>query len=447
MTVSREEWVFASVLSVSHGVQHFFMRLVPPLIPILFVEFDYPLWKLGLLVSAFSISDGLSQAPGGVLSDRYDRRYILAPGLALLGFGYVVFALAPGVGGGVPTVALAGIQFDGTFVVMLVGMVLAGTGGSVLHPTGYPLITENTRPENKGKILGLWGSVAKFGDAAAPGLVGVLTLLLLWTDMVFVFGVLGIVYAAFLFVVLGYDSFDTLPSTHRLKRGEADDDEDAAAEPSVWRLDRRLFVYPMLVILLFFLVRIVATKGIDTFIPQFITSVYGYSLTLFGTTLPPETFANFYFTLLLLVAGVTQVATGYLTDRFDARSVLVWYLSISAVALAVLSLVRLSPLALLGVLLVIGAGLWGHNPARDALVSEITPARLEGRTFGYIWSGTQVVGAASPVVIGYLADTTTIQEAFRVLALAAMAAAAVILLLYSNVVYVSAVDVEYDTSD
>lgn len=446
MTVSREEWVFASVLSVSHGVQHFFMRLVPPLIPILVVEFDYPLWKLGLLVSAYSMSDGLSQAPGGILSDRYDRRFILAPGIAFLGLGYVVFALAPGVGSAVPTVALAGIGFDGTFLVMLVGMVVAGAGGSVLHPTGYPLITENTRPEHKGKILGLWGSVAKFGDAAAPALVGILTLSLVWTDMVFAFGVLGIVYAAFLFVVLGYDSFDTLPSTHRLKRGEPDD-EDTAAEPSVWRLDRRLFVYPMLVILLFFLVRIVATKGIDTFIPQFITSVYGYSLTLFGTTLPPETFANFYFTLLLIVAGVTQVATGYLTDRFDARSVLVWYLTVSAVALAVLSFVRLSPLALLGVLLVIGAGLWGHNPARDALVSEITPARLEGRTFGYIWSGTQVVGAASPVVIGYLADTTTIQEAFRVLALAALVAGLVILLLYSNVVYLSAGDVEYEASD
>jgi hypothetical protein len=33
----RREWAFALVMSASHGTQHFFSRLVPPLIPILLV--------------------------------------------------------------------------------------------------------------------------------------------------------------------------------------------------------------------------------------------------------------------------------------------------------------------------------------------------------------------------------------------------------------------------
>lgn len=437
MVTSRDEWVFASIISVSHGVQHFFMRLIAPLIPILFVEFGYPLWMLGLLVSVYSVGDGLCQAPLGVVSDRYDRRYILPPGIVLVGFGYVIFALAPLLGSGLPTVSVYDVAIDGTFAVMIVAMFVAGGGGSVLHPTGYPLITENSRPGNKGKVLGLWGSVAKFGDAAAPGLVGLLVVALAWSDMVLAFGVFGMLFGVLLFVVLGDDGYNTLPRSRRVDEADERRETDSETKTSVWELDRRAFVYPMAVIVLFFFARIIATKGVDTFIPQFITSVYGYSVNLFGTELPPETFANFYFTALLMTAGVTQLVTGYLTDRYDPRAVLVWFLTASTLCLGALSYVQLSPVALFGVLLVLGAGLWGHNPARDALISQITPAEIEGRTFGSIWSGTQVIGAVSPVFIGYVADTTSIQEAFRFLALAAFVAICSIVFLYSSLVYVT----------
>ena len=441
MALSKEEKVFATVISLSHGVQHFFMRLVPPLIPILVVDLEYPLWVFGLLVSIYSVSDGVFQAVFGVLSDRYDRRYILAPGIGAMGVGYLVFALAPRIGLLLPSITLRGTVFDGPYLIMCVSMLIAGAGGSVLHPTGYPLITENSALENKGRILGLWGSTAKFGDAAAPGLIGILTLVLVWSEMVFIFGLLGIGYAIVLFFILGQNRFDTLPRSHRLKETDDDgerDDEETADETSVWKLDRRVFIYPMVVILLFFFARIIATRGVDTFIPQFVTSVYGYSYTFLGYEIPPEAVANFYFTVLLVMAGVMQLLTGYLTDKYDPRSVLIWFLTVSALALAVLSYIQLTPLALLLVLLVIGAGLWGHNPARDALISEITPARLEGRTFGYVWSGTLVIAAISPIFIGYVADTTSIQNAFKFLALAALVAAGSIILLYSSAIYLRA---------
>jgi len=435
---NRQEWVIALVLSVSHGAQHFFSRLIPPLIPVLVITLGMPLWKFGLLVSVYSLGAGFGQTPMGILSDRHDRRYILPPGLAVLSFGYIVFGLAPSLGGGLPSLALAGHTFGGPFLVMNVAMAVSGVGASVTHPTGYPLISENVSPERKGRALGMWGSAAKVGDAAAPALIAVLILVLAWNQILLGLGVIGLAYSALLFVALGSDQVETRPPEHASRAAERDE----AERVDIWSADKRVFLYPMLVILVFFITRMIATKGVNTFVPAFIVDVYGYSLHAFGLTLAPESFANFYFSALLLTAAVVQLATGALTDRWDHRTVLLGFLVVTTLALGLLSFVTLGPLLLLVVLLVVGGGLWGLNPARDALISDITPAEREGRTFGYLWTAAQIFGALSPVFIGYIAGVSGIQDSFKYLALSTAAAAVAIALLYSKQVYVDAEAVE-----
>jgi MFS family permease len=282
---------------------------------------------------------------------------------------------------------------------MVVAMTISGAGASTTHPTGYPLISANMGEARKGRALGVWGSAAKLGDAASPALVGVLILALAWNDILILLGLLGVVFSAVLFVVLNV---------------------------------------PGLAILLFFTARMVVTQGVNTFVPAFIVDVYSYSFAYFGVDLAPESFANFYFSALLLTAAAVQLATGTLTDRYDNRKVLVGFLLVTTAALVVLSAVTLSPLPLLIVLLVVGGGLWGLNPARDALVSDITPPEREGRTFGYLWTAAQVIGAGSPVFVGFLAGVTGIQDSFMFLAGATFVSALAVGLLFSDRVYRSA---------
>ena len=434
MGASRHEWAFAVLMSTSHGAQHFFARLLPPLIPILAVKLSLPLWKLGFLISVYSFASGMAQTPMGILSDKYDRRYILPPGLGVMAFGYIVFGVAPSAGALFPELHALGYVFSGPFLVMSIGMAVTGIGASVTHPTGYPLITENVGEDKKGKTLGLWGSAAKVGDAAAPALVGVLILVFVWNEILFLFGVLGIVYAALLFVVLGFDKFETLPPEHATKADDEGDEEGT----TVWEADKRLFVYPMLAVILFFTTRTIATNGVNAFVPVFITDTYGYSFDYFGLNMGPESFANFYFSALLLTAAAVQLVTGGLTDTYDHRKVLVAFLGLSTVALGLLSFLTLSPLPLFLVLLLVGAGLWGLNPARDALVSEISPPEREGRTFGYLWTLTQVIGSFSPVVIGYIGDIAGVQNSFKYLALATLFSLVAVVLLFSERVYLHA---------
>lgn len=428
MSGIRKEWLFAAIISTCHASQHFFSRIIPPLIPLLTVELGLPLWQLGLLVSALSVGLAIGEAPVGMLSDRCNRRYILAPGLGIMGGSYIVVGIAPTVGSVFPDLVVSGEPFSGVILVMLTGMFLVGLGASVVHPTGYPMISSNVGEGRKGKVLGMWGSAAKLGDALAPAVIAILILVLSWDHILLLLGSGGIVFAGMVFVILSTLNVETQPPQTT--------NEEPTSDSTSENLNPRAYLYPLIAVFLFFVTRIIATQGVNTFVPAFIVDVYGYSLSAFGVTLAPESYANFYFSALLITAAFVQIITGELTDRFDNRTVIIAFLAISAVSLFCLSEFNLSSGGLLAVLLVVGGGLWGLNPARDDLVSEISPPEREGRTFGYLWTLTHIAGALSPIVIGYIAEISGIRLGFQYLALTTLLSAVAVAFLYSDRIYV-----------
>lgn len=431
MGLTRNEWKIGLVLASAHGGQHLFYRLVPPLIPVLLIVFDLPLWQLGLLVSIYGFAGGLFQAPMGVLSDRYDRRFLLPPGFALMGAGYLLFSSALLFGPAISDIVIGDTLFAGEFLVMMAGMFLAGTGFSVVHPVGYPLISANVDASNKGTIFGMWGGVSKLGDATAPIIIGIMILLLSWNQILFAFGIVGFLYSVFLFIVLNRPFIDTLPESHYSKTDESDTSE----KPSVLEGDRRAFLIPIGLIMLFFFSKSFTSHGLVTFTPVYIVDVYNFSTTLFGISFGPESVANLYFSALLIAGGVTQFAIGPLTDRYDHRTILVGLLSIATIGLVILTAFAMTPLTLLGIIIVIGCSLYGLNPARDALMSDIIPPEVEGRVFGYVWTMAMLVASIYPVLIGYIADVVGLQQSFTFLAAGTFVGAVFIGLLFSKHIY------------
>jgi MFS family permease len=437
---------FALTISAAHGVDHFLKRVFPPLIPIWAVAFGFPLWKLGVLLGAQTFGSAIGQAPMGHLSDRYDRRRMLPTGIALMGISFVVFPAIPGAEPLAFEVSLAGTAVSGQLLGMLAAMFVVGIGSSTLHPTGYPLISQNVSGDRKGTVLGMWGSARAFGDGAAPAVVGVALLLTGWRWILVAFGLVGLLYAVYLFVALG--PFETRPAERVSAESESESESGEPADPSsIWDADRRLFVYPVLAVFVAFVLQLVATAGTTVFLPEFITSEYGYSFTVAGFAVTPESTASFYYSVLLLTAGIVQIETGRLVDRYDHRTVLLGFLAVGAVMLVVLAEFVFSPLALLPVLLLLGASLWGLNPARDAIVSDIAPADREGRTFGYLWTGALVISSASPAIVGRIGDVAGLRQAFLLVAGLVVLSAVPILLLLSDRVYLDAGGVEGARAD
>lgn len=438
--LSARERRFTFVISVAHLSQHFLMRLVPPLIPVLAVALEYPLWQLGLLVSFFSFGSGLAQAPLGILADRYDRLYILPTGIAIGGAGYVLFAASMALEAVVPGIMLLGYQFSGGFLVMSLAMLIAGVGAAVVHPTGYPMITDNVDPSNKGKVLGVFGSSAKFGDAAAPALVAVLILALVWEQVLAILGAVCVVLGVLLFVVLRGDSYETMPAAR-----QGDDEPADAQRGSDQSRDRRSFLYPLGVIYLFFITKMFAGEGVKTYLPAFIIAVYAYSFEVMDVTIAPESVANVYFAALLIFAGTIQLGIGGLTDRFDARLIILSGIGVAAVGFLALSLLELGPVLLLVALCLAGVGIYGLAPARDALISDVTPPELEGRTFGYIWTAIMLTSSVMPPIVGYIMETIGMREGFLVLTAGVFVSGAFASLLYVDRIYVPG-DLESETA-
>ena len=428
--MDRNERTFALTISSAHGADHFLKRLYPPLLPVLSIVFGFPLWQLGLLLGARTFGGALFQAPMGVLADRYDRRYILPTGVGLVGLATLVFAASP-VAGGFSVGLPGGDAFGGTFVVMFLAMLTVGIGDGTVHPSGYPTITANVREGAKGSVLGMWGSSAKFGDAFAPAFVGVLLLAMAWNDLLAIAGVVGVAYAVSLFVLLR--RYDTSPADREPSEAAG----AAVTDDSATTLDNRIYLYPMLAIFAYFSIQIMAANGLAVFLPQFITSTYGYSFTVLGVDLTPESTASFYYSGLLLVAGLSQLSTGWLSDRYDTRAIIVVYLVVAAIAVLALAATTPSPILLFFVLAVLGATLWGLNPARDALGSAITPAEREGRTFGFLWTGVLLASSASAPIIGYVGDVAGLRQTFALMAAVIVVSVVPVLLLLSDRVYLT----------
>ena len=433
--LSREELRFAMLISSAHFAQHVYYRVLPPLIPVLAVALEYPLWQLGLLISLYTIGMGITQAPLGILSDRYDRRYILPTGIAITGLAYVLFAVAPPVGAPLPAVTIAGHAFEGAFLVMSLAMMFVGIGLSVVHPVGYPMITDNVSDSNKGRVLGMFGASSKFGDAAAPAVIAVLILVLAWHQIILLFGVVGVVYGVALYAVLGAGAYETVP---RGQRTEADGD---SAQDSA-RPGRRAFLYPMVIVYSFFIFSMLSTHALNSFLPAFLVGVYEYSLEVAGVAVGAESIANLYFALLLVSGAVTQLVLGGLADQYDSRLILIACMAVATAGMGALAWISLHPVLLVFVVVVLGTGLYGVNPARDALISDLSPPAYEGRTFGYIFTAVSLTGAPLPTVIGYLLELVGMRTGFLILAVGPALAGLSVALLYSDRVYRPAPEVE-----
>ena len=421
--LNSKELKFALLISSAHGMQHFFLRLLPPLIPLIAIQTGLPLWKLGLLITSQYIGSALGQTPSGIISDKYDRRLFLPCGLALAGIGYALLLFTPAFDESV--IYFFGESFPVKFIFMSFALFVNGIGMSVVHPTGYPIISSNVRAEVKGKFFGMWGSASKLGDAIGPAILGIFFLFFVWTDILLLLGIIGVTYAIILYIGLG--NYDTSPPSILPTKIPANSKTLDRSFPS-----RKKYLYPLLSVFLFFATYSFVATGVMAFLPEFIIREYAYTLHIGSILVTPESTASFYLASLLFIGGIAQLITGELVDRYDARKVITVFVIVSGFFIFLFSVLSLSPILLFIVLGVMGVSFWGISPARDSLLSNITPPEREGRTFGYLWTGIFIFSSFSPIIIGYIGDTTGLLFGFQILALLTLLSILPILILFSR---------------
>ncbi|MBI4267509.1 MAG: MFS transporter [Chloroflexi bacterium] len=135
----RSRWVFSGLVPIfvlAHFSHHVLSSLLVPLTPFIRDEFSLDYTQSGLLISAFTLTYGISQIPVGWFGDRLGPRILIAIGIS-----------------GVAAAGLL-VGLSQTYVMLIVFLVLMGIMGGGYHPAAPALIAASVTPENRGRALG-----------------------------------------------------------------------------------------------------------------------------------------------------------------------------------------------------------------------------------------------------------------------------------------------------
>ena len=355
------------LISTGHFFSHFYMLLLPPLFPVLRDVYGVGFTELGLALTAFSLTTGLTQAPIGFLVDRYGARGILIAGVMLESLAIVLIAVFP------------------VYAALVALLVLAGLANAVYHPADYAILNASVARERMGRAFSIHTFAGYLGAALAP--VTMITLMS-WTDWrtaLVICGVVGGIVA----VVMALNSDILLDAT---SRPEARDEQRPGSRPSGLRL---LFSTPILMGLLFFTGLSMAGHGITDFSVSALHLIYDAPLIEVGAVLSAFLFAS---PIGVLMGGWIADRTVH-HDRIAASCFVVIATMIFAVAAIDMSL---EAIAVLFAVAGLANGLVA--PSRDMLIRAVTPPGEMGKVFGFVSVGYNIGGIIAPVMFGYILD-------------------------------------------
>lgn len=374
------------VTSLLWFLAKFVRYLFPPLFETFAATYGVSPATLGAMFTGLMLAYGAMQFPSGALADRVGQRSVV-----------IVGAL---------TVAVASIGLFGSqaFAVLVLAMILIGAGTG-LHKTVAIDLIAAVYPDRPARMLGAMDATGEVAGVVAPvAVVAVVGIAVGWNVLFLVAGLA----AAGLAVLFGAVTVPRGDRTrHRPARSDAtaSDPRDSSYLASFRRPSFLLFVGSIVIY------AFVAT-GVIAFLPLFLTTVNGVSTGTAGLLYA-----------ILFAAGLVQPVTGAIADRFGRYPVLIGTLLVQAIALgALLGLPRPHPWLLVGIIAVLGLGIHGFRPVRDAHLVAIIPSAVSGGTLGLVRTITISAGAVAPAIVGALSEFTGFVFAFWALAGLAVAA-------------------------
>jgi MFS transporter, FSR family, fosmidomycin resistance protein len=365
----RQDAQVIGLVSLAHGISHFFHLILAPLFPWLKTAFDLSYAELGFLMTVFFIVSGVGQALAGFVVDRVGARTVLFSGIGLLGLAAALLSQAQ------------------NYPMLLAGSMLAGLGNSVFHPADYTLLNKRVSAQRLGHAFSVHGISGNLGWAAAPVFLATIAGVAGWR--------VALLSAAFLpFIVL------LLLVAHRdLLRTE--DIRATVASPAHAATDGHVLDFMRLpavwMCFAFFLITALALGGIQSFSSSGLRALYGMSLAA----------STAGYSAYMLSSAAGMVAGGFLaakTARHE-RTIALAFAGSGLVSLVVAG-GFVPPLLAIVLMGAIGFGAGIAGPSRDLLIRAAAPKNATGRVYGVVYSGLDTGLAIAPLLFGALMDAS-----------------------------------------
>ena len=359
-----------ALLSSGHLATDFANGALPALLPFLKDRFSLSYTAVGGIVLASQASSSLIQPLFGLWSDRRGAMWLLPSGVALAGIGVALAADAP------------------SYWLVLLLVLVSGVGVAAFHPEGSKFAGFVS---GRNRASGMaWFSIGgnlgyALGPVAATALVAALGLR---GGLVLAFPCLVIALA--IVAATSYlRGFAPEPAIARARRGE--DDRSA--------MKRLLGVIAL---------RSVAWFSLITFVPLWEVSL-GHS----------KSHGNHLLALMLFSGGVGTLLLGPLADRFGRRPVLLGSVVATGPLVLVFVLVGGIPGAI--ALALVGACVVGTFGVTMVMGQEYMPNHV-GTASGLVIGLSVGLGGVAAVVLGRVADATSLRTALLVAAAAPLVA-------------------------
>lgn len=385
---SRDTAVVLTVVSGSHVVNHTYLVLFPPILGVLAAEFEVSLATLGLVIGVQALANTVFQLPYGYLADTYDRTLTLGLCLVLGSGGVVLLAVSP------------------TFEWLLAGQVLVGIGVAGHHPAHYPLLSDASRVENRGRAFSIHSFFGNIGFAAPAAVIVAVSSFpgMNWRHAFAFMGVLGVAYA----VVAVYVLLTRVPADVRKPTAEDRSTRSAATFTGKLR-DRTRALIESPAILSLGVLALVASSvmwGLSTYVVTFLEQGYSVNSSL----------ASLSLTAMYVVGALFILVGGVLTDRYGPGRVIVAGYALAAVLVFLLALTVVPPLAAVVVAICSGSLCSFTLPARDKLTDYLSARQDLGRNFAIITIGYMASQTVAPPLFGVLIDGAGFDVAFTAIA-------------------------------
>jgi MFS transporter, FSR family, fosmidomycin resistance protein len=364
-TLQRDASVM-TLVGLAHYMSHVMQLALPPLFPILHIEFGVSFTQLGLVVTLFYMASGLGQAAAGILVDRYGGQRLLVAGLT----GLAV------------SIALAGTV--ASYWMLLPLALTAGLGNSVFHPADLSILSHRISERRLGRAYATHSIAGTLGYATAPVLITVIAAFGNWRLALGVVGIAGLCVALALYLNRSRLIYAPSQAARPAKAGQR--------QPGYLQVVGSPVV---LMAFAYFAMTAFAGSGLQTFSITALVSGYGVVLKI----------ATLGLTGYLVGSAGGMVLGGFLADRTrHHHRVAMGGIAVAATLMLLLSAVAGYALAVVPVMMLAGIANGITAPSRDVLIRRAAAGAGMGSVFGFVYSGFDLGSSTAPLLFGALLD-------------------------------------------
>jgi len=387
----------ALLLAYTHLSHDLCAGLLTALLPLIKEGLGLTYLQSGILLSAYTITSGLSQVPGGWLGDRIRRSIVIAVGLGGIGLSTLAVGLSP------------------SYYPMIAILIVMGIFAGGYHPSAVSMLSGYYEVTKRGKVIALHMVGGSIGFSIGPLLGGLIADYMGWR---------------WAFILLGIPAISAVPiiikKLARAEKAAGITPQQQAKEEQTRTNSSRIGIIQILrpIAMLFFLsvaMHLVAGAAMS-FVPLYMVGKHGvapaYAAILVG---------------ILRLGGISgSLFGGWLSDRWGRKQATILSLVATGPVLYILTMLPFNA-GFIVILIVFGMCRYMTQATMQPYLMDNIPAYLRATAFG-IYFGMSLEGQSlvQPLV-GHFMDIYGIASVFTVIAIASIALSLVALLLAKRV--------------